>query len=288
MRLLWNAVVVTETTPYDHDRSRFSRSALARLVLCDRAAGLADTAGNLAVTRYDSYTGPGGRVSEAHSVAQLADLLLTGSVIYERERGSSWEDIAEYLNMDSTAAQERFTPELDRWTTAFAVPYRPDENGRERIPNLPRAAYAPESSCRRLDLWAHLRLATDDKHAVSAGLRARFPADEATDPRLHDIGGWIWRRNLATFTGLLARYVDSEFDETDWDTVAAGLETTDDEDPDGWFTYPLIGSTASLEIRLANSVGSDVLSVVVAGAEFAELRLRVDTLMSALSADEQH
>lgn len=86
---------------------------------------------------------------------------------------------------------------------------------------------------------------------------------------------------------MLSRYVDSEFDEADWDTVAAGLETTDDEDPDGWLKYPLIGSTASLEIRLASAVGSDVLSVVVAGAELAELRLRIDTLMSALAADTQ-
>ncbi|MER5898063.1 hypothetical protein [Streptomyces sp. NPDC001876] len=278
---------MTETTPYDHDRSQFSRSALARLVLSDRAVGLAETAGNLAVTRHDAYSGPGGRVSEALSVAQLAERLLVSSVIYERERGSSWEDIAEYLSMDSAAAQERFAPELDRWRTAFAEPYRPDETGRKRVPQLPTAAYHPENACRRLDLWAHLRLTTDDRHAVSAGVRARFPADEATDPRLHDIGGWIWQRNLATFTGLLAHYVDSEFDETDWDTVAAGLETTDDEDPDGWYAYPLIGSTASLEMRLANSLGSDVLSVVVSGAESAALRLRIDTLMSALADHAQ-
>ncbi|MEV7713132.1 hypothetical protein [Streptomyces sp. NPDC088270] len=279
---------MTDTTPYDHDRSQFSQSALARLVLCDRAVGLAETAGNLAVTRYDAYTALGGRVSEALSVAQLADRLLAGAVIYERERGSSWEDIAQYLNMDSAAAQERFTPELDRWNTAFAVPYRLDETGRKRIPQLPTAAYDPENACRRLDLWTHLRLTVEDKHAVSAGLRASFPTDEAVDPTLHDISGWIWQRNLAALMMLLSRYVGSDFDDTDWDTVAAGLETTNDEDPDGWFTYPLAGSTASLEVRLANAVGSEVLSVVVAGAESAELRLRIDTLMSALAADAPH
>ncbi|MFJ7154288.1 hypothetical protein ACIQUQ_05065 [Streptomyces sp. NPDC101118] len=36
---------MTETTPYDADRARFTRHALARLVLCDHAADLADAAG---------------------------------------------------------------------------------------------------------------------------------------------------------------------------------------------------------------------------------------------------
>ncbi|ORT55068.1 hypothetical protein [Streptomyces sp. CB03238] len=278
---------MTETTPYDQARDQFSRSALARLVLCDRAVRLAETAGNLAVTRYDAYTALGGRVSEALSLVRLAERLLVGAVIYERERGSSWEDIARYLDMDSAAAEERFTPEIDRWNTAFVVPYHVDETGRKRIPQLPTAAYDPKDACRRLDLWAHLRLIVEDKRAVSAGLRVSFPTDDTADPSLRDIGGWIWQRNLAAFMELLSRYVDSDFDETDMDRLALGLEATDDEDPDGWFAYPLIGSTASLEVRLANSVGSDVLSVVVAGAWSAALRLRIDTLMSALSADAQ-
>ncbi|MER5462510.1 hypothetical protein ABT010_17895 [Streptomyces sp. NPDC002668] len=122
---------------------------------------------------------------------------------------------------------------------------------------------------------------------MSAGLRSGFPTDDAADPTLHDIGGWIWQRNLAAFMELLSRYIGSDFDETDWDTVALGLEATDDEDPDCRYAYPLAGATASLEVRLANAVGSDVLSVVVAGAWSSELRLRIDTLMSALAADAQ-
>ncbi|WP_331721154.1 hypothetical protein [Streptomyces sp. NBC_00454] len=276
---------VTDSTPYDHDRAQFSRSSLARLVLCDRAVGLAETAGNLAVTRYDVHTAAGGRVSEAVSLAQLADRLLVDAVVFERERGSSWEDIAQYLGMDALAAEERFAPGLERWNEAFAVPYRLDETGRKRIPQLPKAAYDPETACRQLDLWAHLRLTVEDKHAVSAGLRTGFPKDDAADPALYEIGGWIWQRNLAPFMELLSRYIAYDFDDTDWDTVALGLEATDDEDPDGWYAYPLIGVTDSLEVRLAKAVGSDVLSVVVAGAWSSALRLRIDTLMSALASD---
>ncbi|MFE7705805.1 hypothetical protein ACFU6I_08375 [Streptomyces sp. NPDC057486] len=37
-------------------------------------------------------------------------------------------------------------------------------------------------------------------------------------------------------------------------------------------------------VRLTNTVGSDVLSVVVGGTHSPELRLRIDTLLSALAA----
>jgi hypothetical protein len=280
-------VRVTDTTPYDQDRSGFSRASLARLVLCDRSVALSETAGNLAVTRYDAYTASGGRVSEALSLVELAGQLLVDAVVYERERGSSWEDIARYMGMDPHAVEERFAPELDRWNAAFSVPYHLDQTGRKSIPQLPTAAYDPENACRQLDLWAHLRLSVDDEHAVSAAVRADVPAGDATDPALHDIDGWIWQRNLAAFLELLAGYVGSDFDATDWETVALGVEATDDEDPAGWYAYPLIGITASLEVRLANAVDSDVLSVVVAGARSSALRLRIDTLYAALSSDAE-
>ncbi|MEU6484453.1 hypothetical protein [Streptomyces sp. NPDC046887] len=278
---------MTDTTPYDHERDRFSRSALARLVLCDRAVGLADTAAHLAVTRFDAYTGPGGRAGEALTVAQLADRLVVDAVVYERERGSSWEDIARYLDMDSAAAAKRFTPELDRWDTAFAMPYRLDETGRKRLPQLPRAAYDPERACRRLDLWAHLRLSGEDKHAVSAGLRADPPVDDTADPRLHDLGGRIARRNLAPFVGLLLEYIGwYGADETDWDAVAGGLEAAEDEDVDSWSTYSFEGGLAALDIRLARVADGDALSVVVAGAHHPDLRLRIDTLLAAYTDGE--
>ncbi|MFI1769981.1 hypothetical protein ACH41H_49665 [Streptomyces sp. NPDC020800] len=95
--------------------------------------------------------------------------------------------------------------------------------------------------------------------------------------------GSIWQRSLATFLEFVSRYVGSDFDETDRDTVALGLEATDDEDSDGWYAYPLTGSTASLEVRLANTASSEVLSVVAAGAWPCELRLRIGTLTSAIA-----
>lgn len=275
---------VTDPTPYDDERRRYSREALARLVLSDRAVGLSEAAGGLAVTRYDSYCGPGGRVSEALRLTQHAEGLLAGAVVYERERGSSWEDMAQYLGVEAEAVRERFSPDLEKWNTAFDVPYRLDETGRKRIPQLPTAAYDPQNACRRLDLWAHVRLSFGDKHAVSAGLDGS--TDEPTDPARHEIDGRIRRRNLDTFLHLLSHYAGQDPDEVNWDTVASALETTDDQNPAGWCSYSLAdGVQHPLDVRLANTVGSDALSVVVGGADSAVLRLRIDTLLTAFSTD---
>jgi hypothetical protein len=174
---------VTETTPYDADRAEFARQALARLVLCDHAVDVADSARGLVATRHDPHTGPGGRVSQAFQLVELADRVLTSAVIYERDRGSSWAEIAQYLGIDATEAEARFASDLDDWYTAFEVPYRLDETGRKRVPQLPTAAYDPAWACNRLDRWACLqRLGIDDEHAVSAGLVMAAPAQEDPPP----------------------------------------------------------------------------------------------------------
>ncbi|MEV7425804.1 hypothetical protein [Streptomyces sp. NPDC091212] len=49
----WDSVRVTETTPYDADRARFTRQALARLALCDHAVDVADGATGLVATEND-------------------------------------------------------------------------------------------------------------------------------------------------------------------------------------------------------------------------------------------
>ncbi|MFD0723128.1 hypothetical protein [Streptomyces globosus] len=92
-------------------------------------------------------------------------------MIYERERGSSWTEIAQYLGIGPAEAEERFASNLDGWNTAFEVPYRLDDTGRKRIPQLPTAAYDPAWACNRLDTWAGNRLIlVNDDRPVSSGL----------------------------------------------------------------------------------------------------------------------
>ncbi|XQE83689.1 hypothetical protein ACN24L_37985 [Streptomyces microflavus] len=170
---------MTETTPYDAARARFTRQALARLVLCDHAADVADGAAGLVATGNDRDTGPGGRVSQAFQLIELAERALTSAVIYERERGSSWTEIAQYLGISPAEAEERFGVNLDGWNTAFEVPYRLDDTGRKRIPHLPTAAYDPAWACDRLDTWARNQLTlVNDERPVSSGLVKAAPEEE--------------------------------------------------------------------------------------------------------------
>ncbi|MFD7894221.1 hypothetical protein ACFV0C_09195 [Streptomyces sp. NPDC059568] len=98
------------------------------------------------------------------------------------------------------------------------------------------------------------------------------------------VSGWIWGHNLRGFLGLLSHYVGYAFDETDWETIGLGVGETDDEKPDRWYSYPLIGTEASVEVRLARAVGGDEVCVIVVGVESLELRLRADTLVDACAA----
>ncbi|MFG2622510.1 hypothetical protein ACGFXC_33340 [Streptomyces sp. NPDC048507] len=167
---------MTETTPYDADRARFTRQALARLVLCDHAVDVADAAAGLVATENDPDTGPGGRVSQAFQLVELAERALASAVIYERERGASWTEIAQYLGIGPGEAEERFAAMLEGWDTAFEVPYRLDETGRKRIPQLPTAAYDPAWACEHLDRWAYVRRI--GTNAVSSALVMATPQEE--------------------------------------------------------------------------------------------------------------
>ncbi|MER5636563.1 hypothetical protein ABT095_06395 [Kitasatospora sp. NPDC002227] len=96
--------------------------------------------------------------------------------------------------------------------------------------------------------------------------------------------GWIFGGYLRPFLEVLAGYVGYAFDDTDWQAVESGLSATDDERPDGWYGYPLVGSRQRTDVRLANAVGGDELSVCVEGVADHQLSVRIDTLFAAYSA----
>ncbi|MEV4277613.1 hypothetical protein [Actinoplanes xinjiangensis] len=273
---------MTTATPYDDARSRFSRRALARLVLCDQARGLSNAAADLAVTRYDEFCGAGGRVSEAAAVAGHADRLVTAAVVYERERGSSWADIGRYLDLDAAAVQQRFGSAVQQWRSAFDVPYRLDEQGRRRIPQLPVAAYDPVSAIRGLDLWADVRLGFDDRHAVSGGLEPDSDGEEQGRPETvgTEIDGRIRPAQLGVLLDLLSEYALHRPADRARDVVARAMQGGG-EGGGGWYTYTMDGIFETLDVRLA--VDGDLVSVVVAGAHSPALRLQVATLLDAFA-----
>ncbi|MEU4619461.1 hypothetical protein AB0G04_05715 [Actinoplanes sp. NPDC023801] len=253
-----------DRTPYDADRAAYSRVALARLVLSQRAAALSGRAAALVPTRHDRFNGPGARASEAGSLAAITAAVLTSAVVYERERGTSWELIGHYLDITGEAASERFTPAVEEWHEAFEVPYRLDETGRKRITRLPSAAYDPASYVRHLDLWAHQRTAlSDDHHPVSGGLDNDGDDDDAdmADDRIH---GRIRAAGLPDLLRILAGYLRAEPPATDQRSCT------------------LAGISETVEVDV--TADGDAVDVTVSGARAADLRIRISTLLDVFEA----
>ncbi|MFF9105675.1 hypothetical protein ACF1AU_34555 [Streptomyces rubrogriseus] len=105
----------------------------------------------------------------------------------------------------------------------------------------------------------------------------------AESDRERAIEGWVWSENVLPFLALLAGYAGYNFDGTDWQAVELGLEATDDEHPDRWYSYPLLGLNHHLEVHLAQAVDGNEVSVRVAGTSNPELLLRADTLIAAFA-----
>ncbi|BBC36478.1 hypothetical protein SGFS_077720 [Streptomyces graminofaciens] len=282
-----------DTTPYDAERAAFSREALARLALSSAAVGTAGGAHALVPTRHDTYTGLGGRVSEAVYLTRAAEGVLVRAVVYERERGASWAEIAHYLGVGAQEAEERFGPELDRWAEAFRTPYRLDPTGRKRVPQLPTAAYDPVSVVRWLDLWAGSHISGQGWCAVSEGLPDRIPPkdDDHTRRRSRrgpdDVGGTVAPTGLRRFLEHLWDYVvrgdhvDTEV--IDWDALAPALGTTYAECAPYEHTLTLVGPAHVIDVHLAREAGEDEVSVTVTGADSGDLRIRIDTLIDVFA-----
>ncbi|GAA3109892.1 hypothetical protein GCM10010485_55070 [Streptosporangium carneum] len=66
-----------------------------------------------------------------------------------------------------------------------------------------------------------------------------------------------------------------EFDDLDWQAVETGLPDTDDERQKRWYGYPLVGTVARLDLKLARAVGGTEVSVEVYGAADDVLRAQV-------------
>ena len=283
-------MTLPDTTPYDADRAAFSREALARLALSSSAEGAASCAMGLVATRNDVDTGLGGRASQAAGLVEAARRVLARAVVYERERGASWEQIAHYLEIEPTEAERRFGPRIADWNEAFEVPYRLDPTGRKRVPQLPTAAYDPKFAVRRLDFWAGLHVVRGDKRAVSGGLPGHTPADDEDAFGPDDLRGRVRADAVRPFLEQLAHYLPRgrhTVEDLDEDAIAAALEATDDRngrDPAAWCAYSFAGIVDTVHVRLARATDGDEVSVVVTGADSPDLRLRVDTLLNVFAA----
>lgn len=170
-------------TDVEHDRDTeryaYSPKALARLVLSYELRELADRAAAGVPTGSDDYAEPGEEVGDALSLVHQAQEVLTRAVLFERAKGTSWEAIAEQMEMKRQSAHERYREVEQAWKEALHEPFNPVPPG-TRVPTdflrLHAAAYAPLDAGRSLDEWAKER--GKGEHAVTGGLPTLSLLDE--------------------------------------------------------------------------------------------------------------
>jgi hypothetical protein len=124
--------------------------------------------------------------------------------------------------------------------------------------------------------------------AGSYGLDCYDPqAERLVPPRSRDrpesgvIEGWVAEDHVVQLLQRLSATIGYPYDDLDEAALVGALDDTDDESADAWFEYPLEG-TPPLVVRLAQSPGSAVVGVRVAGVTDLVLAARVETLLDVL------
>ncbi|MFF8387777.1 hypothetical protein ACF053_29625 [Streptomyces kanasensis] len=166
----------------------FTETALARLMLSYALRETAECAlGGMATGDDASSTvRPGDYIREAARLMRLAEDVQRWAAIYERERGTSWEEIGEALGITRQSAHTRFAEHVKKWRAPLDQPDKllpdgtPDDEripyGARYAPGHPRPYYGTaEDTARVLDNWLRHHGGptdhwTDQEHPVSGGL----------------------------------------------------------------------------------------------------------------------
>lgn len=130
-----------------------SRRALARLAFSAAAAQLADRARSRVPTNDDGGLRPGELVEGARSLLVAAADLVEKAIIFERERGTSWAELGEVLDISKQAAQQRHGQALEDWREGVNHALTVSE-GRLVFAHVPgEGGEAPAEVAERLDAW---------------------------------------------------------------------------------------------------------------------------------------
>jgi hypothetical protein len=163
-------------------------------------------------------------VGDATRLVAAAHRVLEAVVVFERLGGTSWQRLADMLDMTKQAVHEKFSDAEARFRNELAVPENPEYTGTfgELRYRLHHAARDPEDTARELDDWlAHHREPTEPDHdvaPVSGGLARMNPHAElaAISERSHQ----LWRAHNR-LPPLLERLALAERAVTLWEQIAA-------------------------------------------------------------------
>ncbi|QDN84396.1 hypothetical protein [Streptomyces sp. RLB3-6] len=166
----------------------YTETALARLRLSEayREAAEAAIAGVCTADDGGHFAGGGSFIEDADRMVRLAEEIKRKAVIYERQLGTSWEEVGRALAITKQSAHKKFASEVEAWRAPLDKPARVRPDGTpddDRIPygvryaeGIPRPEYGTaEETARDLDRWLreHTSRAdswSDEERAASAGL----------------------------------------------------------------------------------------------------------------------
>jgi hypothetical protein len=160
--------MTTPTPDPEADRYAYTHAALARLVLSYEMRDLAKRAMSEVPTGSDGYAEPGEHVGSALDLVEQAQKALTAAVLYERTKGTSWEAIADQLDVRKQSAHERYRDAEQQWRAALHEPRLTHPDGQFSTLVLHYAAYQPTEVGQDLDKWAE-ELGFDE-HSVTGNL----------------------------------------------------------------------------------------------------------------------
>lgn len=175
-----------------------SEKGLARLMLSAAHRDVAEAALVGISPRSDQHVHSGGLVEEALQTLRAAEATLRWAVVYERERGTSWDDIGAALDgISRQSAHERFNDVVSRWRKPLEEPATVRPDGTAEDDRIPYPASDPERAAQGLDRWLREHTARtdpwrDETHPVSDHLNRHstttllFQQTRASDRLLKD------------------------------------------------------------------------------------------------------
>jgi hypothetical protein len=125
--------------------------ALARLALSSAYREAADFAAGGVPTVSDEYGDGYDYVDHAARLVSMAQDVLVRAVVYARERGGRWDDIAEALNLTAEQARDHYTVAIEQWEDALNRPW--ERSGRFLSSRMPDGTTEPDATAADLDQW---------------------------------------------------------------------------------------------------------------------------------------
>ncbi len=143
------------------------RRALARLALSSAYRETADFAAGGVPTNSDEYGDTYDYVDHAARLLSMANDVVTRAVVYARERGGHWDDIAEALNLTAQQARDQHTAAIEQWEDALNRPW--ERSGRFLASRMPDGTTEPDETAADLDQWCLRHL--EDNHGARHNAR---------------------------------------------------------------------------------------------------------------------